>query len=84
MCPDVVAVGLAGSWSHGDARERWGPLTERRFVLPSRLEVEMGVASPWWAATDPVDPGARKVVEDGISIVYDPGGVLARLLDAYR
>ncbi len=117
--PDVVAVGLAGSWSYGDARidsdvdilllttekrlyledeswvrelggrrivktERWGPLTERRFVLPSGLEVEMGVAPPSWAATDPVDPGARKVVEDGISIVYDPGGVLARLLDAYR
>lgn len=117
--PDVIAVGLAGSWSHGDARmdfdvdilllttekrlyledeswvrelggrqivktERWGPLTERRFVLSSGLEVEVGVASPSWAATDPVDPGTREVVEDGISTVYDPEGDLARLLDICR
>ncbi len=117
--PDVIAVGLAGSWSHGDARmdsdvdillltaekrlylgdeawvrdlgslrmvktEQWGPLTERRFVLPSDLEVEVGIAPPSWAATDPVDPGTRRVVEDGVSIVYDPDGFLTRLLDACR
>ena len=116
---DVVAVGLAGSWSHGDAQmdsdvdilllttekhlyledeswvgelgglrivktKQWGPLTERRFVLPSGLEVEMGVAPPSWASTDIVDLGTRKGVDDGISIVYDPAGVLDRLLDAYR
>ncbi len=116
---DVVAVGLAGSWSHGDVRmdsdvdilllttekhlyledeswvgelgglrlvktKQWGPLAERRFVLPSGLEVEMGIATLSWAATETVDHGTRKVVEDGISIVYDPTGILARLLDACR
>ena len=115
--PDVVAVGLAGSWAHGNARmdsdvdvvlltedrtlyleddawvyevggvrlvwtRGWGPMTERRFALPSGLEVELGVAPPSWAATDPVDEGTRRVVADGVSIVYDPKGVLARLLDA--
>lgn len=37
--------------------EQWGPLTERRFVLSSGLEVEVEVAPPSWATTDPVDPG---------------------------
>ena len=114
--PDVVAVGLVGSWAQGDARmdsdvdvvvltenrapyleddawvyemggvelvwtRRWGPMTERRFVLPSGLEVELGVAPPSWAATDPVDEGMRRVVTDGMSVVYDPKGILARLRD---
>jgi predicted nucleotidyltransferase len=60
----------------------WGPVTERRFVLPSGLEVELGVTPPSWAATDPVDEGTRRVVTDGISVLYDPKGILARLLDA--
>lgn len=50
---------------------RWGPVTERRFVLPSGLEVEVGVSPLSWAATGPVDPGARRVVEAGMRILYD-------------
>ena len=115
--PDVVAVGLAGSWARGDARmdsdvdvvlltenqvpyleddawvrevggvgpvwtRRWGPVTERRFALPSGLEVEFGVAPPSWAATDPMDEGTRRVLTDGVLVLYDPKGILARLLDA--
>ena len=60
----------------------WGPVTERRFVLPSGFEVELGVAPPAWAATDLVDGGTRRVVTEGISIVYDPEGLLARLMHA--
>lgn len=60
----------------------WGPVTERRFVLPSGFEVELGVAPPTWAAADPVDGGTRRVVTDGMSIVYDPEGLLARLMHA--
>ena len=117
--PDVVALVLAGSFAHGEARmnsdvdilmltndkqpyvegeewiselgglrltktDQWGPMTERRFVLPSGLEVEMGFAPPSWAATDPVDRGTRQVVEDGISILHDPQGLLIRLQDACR
>jgi predicted nucleotidyltransferase len=59
---------------------RWGTMTERRFALPSGLEVEVGVASPSWAATEPVDAGTRQVVTDGMSIVYDPQGLLAELI----
>ena len=61
---------------------RWGTVTERRFALPSGLEVELGVASPSWAATDPIDEGTRRVVTDGVSVIYDPKGILTGLLDA--
>ena len=57
----------------------WGPTTERRFVLPSGLEVESGISSPDWAATGVVDPGTYQVVRDGMVPVYDPDGLLARL-----
>lgn len=62
----------------------WGPLyTERRFVLPSGLEVEFGVAPPAWA--DPPDPGTREVVRDsGLRALYDPEGLLERLVSACR
>jgi hypothetical protein len=61
---------------------RWGTVTERRFVLPSGLEVELVAVLPSWAANDPVDEGTRRVVTEGVSVVYDPKGVLAGLLDA--
>jgi uncharacterized protein len=62
----------------------WGPLyTERRFVLPSGLVVEFGVAPPVWAATDPPDPGTRKAVRGGgLHALYDPEGLLERLISA--
>jgi predicted nucleotidyltransferase len=63
---------------------RWGPLTERRFVLPSGLEVEVGVAPLAWATTDPVDWGTRRVVEDGMYIIHDPREFLSRLADGCR
>src|SRR3712207_1940723 len=58
----------------------WGPLyTERRFVLPSGLEVEFGVAPPSWAATDPPDANVSDDVRDGgLRAIYDPDGILAR------
>ena len=62
----------------------WGPTTERRFALPSGLEVEVGLTPASWAATDPVDPGTRRVVRDGMSTLYDPGGLLERLAEACR
>jgi predicted nucleotidyltransferase len=59
--------------------EAWGPLTERRLLLEDGLEVEVGIAEPAWAATDPVDPGTRRVVTDGLRILHDPDGRLAAL-----
>ncbi len=117
--PDVVALGLAGSWARGEARgdsdvdlviltleprryiedetwirdlgglrivktQAWGPMTERRFVLPSGLEVEAGIASPSWAATKPVDPELPPIVRDGFRVLYDPERMPAWLVKACR
>ena len=60
----------------------WGVLTERRLLLDGDLEVEVGITEPAWAATDPVDPGTRRVVTDGLRILHDPDGRLAALADA--
>lgn len=59
-----------------------GTLTERRLTLPSGLEVEVGITRCSWASTSPVDPGTRQVVRGGISVLYDPDGLLVSLLDA--
>lgn len=79
-----------GAWIDGlGARsivrtKSWGVLTERRLLLPSGLELDVGVASVSWAATGPVDAGTRQVVSDGIRIVFDPERVLTDLIAATR
>lgn len=60
----------------------WRAIVERRIRLRSGLEVEVGVGHPAWAATSPVDPGTRRVVGDGMRVVYDPRRLLAALRDA--
>ena len=60
----------------------WGAIDERRLLLPSGLEVEFGVGRPSWADTDPVDPGTRRVVCDGLRPVFDPAGLLAAVVAA--
>lgn len=62
----------------------WGALTEWRFVTGSGLEVEINVGSPGWASVEPVDPGTRRVIAEGASILSDPTGTLSRLLRACR
>lgn len=60
--------------------QSWGAITERRFVLPGGLEVELGVGRLAWASVSPVDDGTRRVVGDGLVAVYDPDGLLDSLL----
>lgn len=65
--------------------EKWGPMmTERRFTLPSGLEIEAGIALPSWASTEPVDPNLPPIVRRGFSILYDPEGLLESLVQACR
>jgi hypothetical protein len=59
---------------------RWGVLTERRLAMPG-LEVDVGFVLPSWASTDPVDAGTARVVAGGLVPLYDPQGLLARLVD---
>lgn len=60
--------------------DSWGVLTERRFVLPSGLEVEVDVGPPSWAAVAPLDEGTRRVAAGGLRALHDPDGLLARLI----
>jgi hypothetical protein len=65
-----------------DVRTReWGPVLERRFRMPSGLEVELGLAPASWAAV-PVDAGTARVVADGFRVLLDPDGLLTRLVGA--
>jgi hypothetical protein len=56
--------------------QAWGPLLERRYRLRNGLHVELGLASPTWAAS-PLDPGTRRVLGDGHVVLHDPHGLLA-------
>ena len=60
----------------------WGAVVERRLLLPSGLEVDVAVGLPSWADAAPVDPGTRRVVEDGLRVLDDPRGLLAALVSA--
>ena len=58
----------------------WGPLTERRIVLPSGLEIEFGFAGRSWALADPVEAGTARVIREGCSPLVDPEGAFAGLM----
>lgn len=60
----------------------WGGVVERRLLLPSGLELDVGVGRAAWAETAPVDPGTRRVVKDGMRALHDPRGLLAALVTA--
>ncbi len=58
--------------------EDWGPVTSLRVFYEAGLEVEYGFATPAWAAL-PVDAGTRRVVSDGMRVLYDPDGIFGAL-----
>lgn len=60
----------------------WGAITERRLQRPDGLEVEVGIGEPTWASVNPVDPGTRRVVTDGMRLLHDPDRLLQLLLQA--
>lgn len=66
------------------ATRPWGAITERRFSLPSGLEVEVGVGRPPWASITPVDEGTRRVATDGLVALHDPDRLLGELLEHCR
>lgn len=54
-------------------------MTEVRFCLLDGLELEFAFARTSWATVVPVNPDAAHIVNDGISVLYDPDRLLARL-----
>ena len=59
-----------------------GRVTERRFALPSGLEVDVGVGTTAWASVAPMDSGTRRVVGEGMRILHDPENILDSLARA--
>jgi hypothetical protein len=88
LCDDIQRYAAGTGWTEplrlGVALRtaQWGVLTEHRFTAPSDLEIEIGVASPVWAGTEPLDSGTARVARDGLVVVYDPDGLLASLAAA--
>jgi hypothetical protein len=64
------------AWEDRDYGAAWS----RHVFLTDGTEVELCFALLAWAATDPIDEGTRAVVGRGCRILYDPQGLLARLL----
>jgi predicted nucleotidyltransferase len=55
--------------------EDWGNIRSLRVWYESGLEVEFGVGDLDWAAP-PVDEGTRRVILDGIKVLFDREGFL--------
>ncbi len=60
--------------------EDWGMVTSLRVRYQDGLEVEFGMTTPEWAEL-PVDPGTKSVILNGMRILIDRDGMLARLLE---
>ena len=60
----------------------WAPLTERRIVVRSGLEIEFGFTGRDWALADPVEAGTARVVREGCSPLVDPEKAFTRLIAA--
>ena len=79
MGSNVDLVLLSGEERLYTRGEDWLVLLGRRALTSSGLHVELGVAPPSWASTERLDPGTRRVVSDGMSILYDPDDLLTEL-----
>ena len=53
-------------------RENWGRVTSLRVWYAAGLEVEFGIADRSWASA-PLDAGTRRVLEDGLVVMFDRG-----------
>ena len=61
--------------------EHWGNVTSLRVWYERGPEVEFGISTPDWAALPP-DPGAARVVRDGMTVLLDRHGALKAFADA--
>ena len=73
-------VSLFGEVEEG-AVEDWGRVRTVRIFYRAGSEVEFNFTAPDWAAI-PVDPGTRRVVSDGMQILFDPQEYLKAMQQA--
>jgi hypothetical protein len=87
LCTEPKAFLADTSWIHHFGAvetchtEYWGLVTSLRVYYTEGLEVEFGMTTLAWAAF-PVDSGTRHVVAQGMRILWDREGLLARLQEA--
>ena len=60
------------------SNETWGDVKTIRATYKTGLEIEYNFSTPSWAAV-PIDAGTRRVLNDGMKILYDPTGILDAL-----
>jgi len=63
----------------GFKKETWGVVETIRATYTNGLEVEYNFAAPMWADL-PIDPGTRRVVNEGFKSLLDPNGRLEALM----
>lgn len=63
--------------------EDYGRVTSIRCYYESGLEVEYGFSTADWAAP-PIDTGTLSVVSQGIKLLHDPHGIIARMQEELR
>ena len=59
-----------------------GALTEWRWKTSEGFEIDTCVGSTSWAATQPIDPGTRRVLTGGLQRIYDTERLLLELQNA--
>ena len=57
--------------------EDYGKLISIRVWYQNGVEVEYGITTPDWAAT-PLDAGTRKVIQDGMIVLFERGNLLSQ------
>jgi len=60
--------------------EEYGIVWSRRIWLADGMEIEFGFGPLSWAQTNPLDAGTEQVIRDGCRILFDPQGILTRLV----
>ena len=55
----------------------YGAVWSRHIALSYGSEVELSFGAPSWANTAPVDPGTRRVINDGWRVLLDHHGLLS-------
>jgi hypothetical protein len=64
-------------------QEDYGRVTSVRCYYESGLEVEYGFSTPGWAVT-PIDASTLRVVTEGMKVLHDPRGIMARMQQELR
>jgi hypothetical protein len=61
--------------------ENYGRVTSVRSFYENGLEVEYGFSKPDWADT-PINAGTLRVISQGMKVLHDPHGIIARMQEA--